>query len=157
VQIEEIFVTELLLGGVLETLDSARLFGVLCAVNKEFGRDVRPRIRIRGDDMGIVREVEEVRRSEIVRESEALTGNPVTWCPEMVPYGRLWAEGRPLAELIDQLDSGADISGDLVGAFRRAKDLIGQLIGVWADDRDRVAALKALLKAVSRDEVLVVD
>jgi hypothetical protein len=75
----------------------------------------------------------------------------------MVPYGRLWAEGRPLSELLEQLDSGADISGDLVGAFRRAKDLIGQLIDVWADDRERVTALKSLLKAVSRDEVLVVD
>lgn len=157
VQIEEIFVTELILGGVLEEVDTARLFGVLCAVNKEFGRDVRPRIKIRGDDMAIIRDVERVRRSEIVRGSEAITGNEVCWCPEMVPYGRLWAEGRPLSELLEQLDSGADISGDLVGAFRRAKDLIGQLIDVWADDRERVTALKSLLKAVSRDEVLVVD
>ena len=157
VQIEEIFVTELILGGVLEEVDTARLFGVLCAVNKEFGRDVRPRIKIRGDDMAIIRDVERVRRSEIVRGSEAITGNEVCWCPEMVPYGRLWAEGRPLSELLEQLDSGADISGDLVGAFRRAKDLIGQLIDVWADDRERVAALKSLLRAVSRDEVLVVD
>jgi ATP-dependent RNA helicase HelY len=157
VQIEEIFVTELILAGVLENLDPARLFGVLCAVNKEFGRDVRPRIRIRGDDVGIIRDVEGVRRSEIVRGSESITGNDVCWCPEMVPYGRLWAEGRPLSELLEQLDSGADISGDLVGAFRRAKDLVGQLIDVWADDRARVAELKALLRAVSRDEVLVVD
>ncbi len=157
VQIEEIFVTELILAGVLEEVDTARLFGVLCAVNKEFGRDVRPRIKIRGDDMGIIRAVESVRRSEIVRGSEQITGNEVCWCPEMVPYGRLWAEGRPLSELLDQLDSGADISGDLVGAFRRAKDLVGQLVDVWAEDKERVAALKALLRAVSRDEVLVVD
>ena len=86
-----------------------------------------------------------------------MTGQDVCWCPEMVPYGRAWAEGKPLAELLDQLESGADISGDLVGAFRRAKDLIGQLIDVWSDDPARVDELKALIRTVSRDEVLVVD
>jgi hypothetical protein len=39
------------------------------------------------------------------------------------------------------LTSPTDISGDLVGAFRRAKDLAGQLIDVWADDPGRVAML----------------
>lgn len=157
VQIEEIFVTELVLAGVFESLDPARLFGVLCAVNKEFGRDVRPRLRIRGDELGLVKEVDRIRHNVVVRDSESMTGQSVCWCPEMVPYGRAWAEGKPLAALLDQLESGADISGDLVGAFRRAKDLIGQLIDVWSDDAARVDELKALIRTVSRDEVLVVD
>ncbi|MSQ03964.1 MAG: DEAD/DEAH box helicase [Myxococcales bacterium] len=157
VQIEEIFVTELVLAGVFESLDPARLFGVLCAVNKEFGRDVRPRLRLRGDELGLVKEVDRIRHNTVVRGAESLTGLGVCWCPEMVPYGRAWAEGKPLAALLDQLESGADISGDLVGAFRRAKDLIGQLIDVWADDPARIDELKALIRTVSRDEVLVVD
>lgn len=157
VQIEEIFVTELILDGVFEGLDMPRLFGLLCAVNKEFGRDVKPRLRIKGEDLALVREVDRVRHNDVVRGSEELTGQDVTWCAEMVPYGRVWAEGRPLAELLEQLDSGADISGDLVGAFRRAKDLVGQLMDVWSDDKERVAELKDLLQRVSRDEVLVVD
>ncbi len=157
VQIEEIFVTELILDGAFESLDPARLFGVLCAVNKEFGRDVKPRLRIKGDDLALVREVDRVRHGDVVRHAEELTGQEVCWCPEMVPYGREWAEGRPLAALLDQLDSGADISGDLVGAFRRAKDLIGQLMDVWSEDKERVGELRALLQKVSRDEVLVVD
>ncbi len=157
VQIEEIFVTEMLLDGVLEGLDPARLFGVLCAVNKEFGRGVRTRLKLKGEDLQVVRACEEIRRGEVVRGSEQLTGNEVTWCPDMIPFGRLWAEGKKLSELLECLESGADISGDLVGAFRRAKDLVGQLMDVWAEEKDRVAAMKKLLKDVSRDEVLVVD
>ena len=157
VQIEEIFVTEMLLAGSLETLEPARLFGVLCAVNKEFGRDVRSRLKIKGEDLALVRELDKIRNEEVVRGSESLTGNSVCWCPEMIPFGRLWAEGKSLAELLDYLESGADISGDLVGAFRRAKDLAGQLIDVWSVDPARVAEMKQLIRDVARDEVLVVD
>ena len=157
VQIEEIFVTEMLLAGSLETLEPARLFGVLCAVNKEFGRDVRSRLKIKGEDLTLVRELDKIRNDDVVRGSEQMTGNAVCWCPEMIPFGRLWAEGKTLAELLDYLESGADISGDLVGAFRRAKDLAGQLIDVWSVDPARVAEMKQLIRDVSRDEVLVVD
>ncbi|MBM4365985.1 MAG: DEAD/DEAH box helicase [Deltaproteobacteria bacterium] len=157
VQIEEIFVTEMVLDGLLEGLDAGRLFGLLCAVNKEFGRDVRVRLRIKGDDLDAIRAVEKIRRGEVVRESEFITRSEVCWCPEMIPFGRMWAEGKSLPELMSYLESAADISGDLVGAFRRAKDLAGQLLDVWAEEPERIAMIRKLLKDVSRDEVLVVD
>ncbi len=157
VQIEEIFVTEMILDGMLENLEPGRLFGLLCAVNKEFGRDVRVRLHIKGDDLDLIRAVEKIRRSDVVRESEFITRSEVCWCPEMIPFGRMWAEGRSLPELMSYLESAADISGDLVGAFRRAKDLAGQLLDVWHEEPERVAMIRKLLKDVSRDEVLVVD
>ena len=69
----------------------------------------------------------------------------------------MWAEGMPLAEIMAQIDAPTDISGDLVGAFRRAKDLVGQFKAVYADDSTRAEAMAALIRRVSRDEVLVVD
>ena len=157
VQIEEILVTELVLEGILEDLEPARLFGLLCAVNKEFGRDVRVRAQLKDQDLAVARAVQKVRAGDVVRESEHITGSEVCWCPEMIPYGRMWAEGKSLPELMNWLESQADISGDLVGAFRRAKDLAGQLIDVWAEQPERGAMLRQLLRDVSRDEVLVVD
>lgn len=157
VQIEEIFVSEMVLAGVIDELDPARLFGLLCAVNKEFGRDVRIRLKIKGEDLQLIHKVERIRFDRVVRGSEAITKSEVCWCPEMIPYGRMWAEGKTLPELLAQLDSSADISGDLVGAFRRAKDLVGQLIDVAGHDKARGAELKKLIRDVSRDEVLVVD
>ena len=68
------------------------------------------------------------------------------------------AEGRALGEILDQIISPTDISGSLVGAFRRAKDLAGQLRGVWQEeDPELASALRDLIRSVSRDEVEVVD
>lgn len=157
VQIEEIFVTELILSGVVEDVAPARLFGLLCAVNKEFGRDTKTNLRLRHEDLELAKAADSIRNAAVVRESEAVSGVEVTWCPEMIPYGRAWAEGRSLAALLEQLESGSDISGDLVGAFRRAKDLAGQVMDVYSSDPARAAELRELIRAVSRDEVLVVD
>ena len=156
VQIEEIFVTELVLSGLLEGLDLGLLFGLMCSVNKEFGRDVRIR-PIKGADLTLAREANKIRHGPVVTGAEQLTSVSVTWCPDMIPFGRMWVEGRSLAEMMLTIDSPTDISGDLVGAFRRAKDLIGQLRGVHTDDPVRAAALADLIRKVSRDEVLVVD
>lgn len=157
VQIEEIFITELILSGLLEDLDDARLFGLLCSVNKEFGRDVRLSQRIAGADLKIAKEANRVRFGPIVTGAEELTGLAVTWCPDMIPFGRMWAEGRRFADLMLAVDSPTDIGGDLVGAFRRAKDLLGQLKAVYAGDPARAEQMAALIRRVSRDEVMVVD
>jgi superfamily II RNA helicase len=156
IQIEEIFVTELVLSGLLEDISMPLLFGLLCSVNKEFGRDVRLR-PIKGADLALARDANKIRHDKVVTGAEALTTIAVTWCPDMIPFGRMWAEGRSLAELMLTIESTTDISGDLVGAFRRAKDLVGQLKAVYSEDPTRVAALADLIRAVSRDEVLVVD
>ncbi|MES2638273.1 MAG: DEAD/DEAH box helicase [Myxococcota bacterium] len=156
IQIEEIFVTELILSGMLEDLPLPLLFGLFCSVNKEFGRDVRLR-PVKGADLALGREANKLRYSPIVTGAEELTGIGVTWCPDMIPFGRMWAEGHSLTDLMTNLESPTDISGDLVGAFRRAKDLVGQLKAVHAGDPDRANALAELIRSVSRDEVLVVD
>ena len=156
VQIEEIFVTELVLSGLLEDLAPPLLFGLMCSVNKEFGRDVRVR-PLKGPELALARDANKVRFGPVVTGAERVTGVAVTWCPDMIAFGKLWAEGRKLGELMLTVDSPTDISGDLVGAFRRAKDLVGQLRDVYADDPAKVELLGELIRTVSRDEVLVVD
>ena len=140
----------------LEDLPGPLIFGLMCSVNKEFGRDVHVRPP-KGADLEAGRAANKIRYSGVVTSAEQLTNVPVTWCPDMIFFGRMWAEGRSLNELLLTLDSKTDISGDLVGAFRRAKDLIGQLKLVYADDPTRAQMLGDLIRAVSRDEVLVVD
>ncbi len=157
IQMEEIFVTELILSGVFEDLQGPTLFGLLCAVNKEFGRNVRVRARLQGQGMNAARDANKVRMSKVVVEAERITGFGVTWCPEMIPFGAMWAEGRSFNDCLLFIDSETDMSGDLVGAFRRAKDLIGQLKDVYKDDESKQQLLGDLLRAVSRDEVLVID
>ena len=69
---------------------------------------------------------------------------------------RAWAEGKGLGEIRAMVDSTSDVSGDLVGAFRRAKELAGQIRAVYGEDEDKTTMLTALIRRVARDEVEVV-
>jgi len=156
IQMSEIFVTELLLEGVLETLDPPTLFGLLCALVQNLPRATN--LVSPPDDAArkLAKEVAKVRFSSAVQEAERLTGIGVDFCPELMILGRAWANGEPLTSVSEYLDSGIDITGDLVGAFRRARDLCTQLMEIWRDDRARIDELYELLDATGRDEVEVV-
>lgn len=156
VQIEEILTTELVLSGLLEDLPPDLLFGICCALNKDFPRDVRIRYKMSPLENRMAQQISRLRAGPVIRESEALLRQEVTWCPDMIPFGRMWAEGKSLAELSTFLVSTTDLSGDLVGAFRRAKDLIAQLRDVWEYDPIKVDAMNTLMHKISRDEVLVI-
>ena len=58
---------------------------------------------------------------------------------------------------MEHIHAPTDVTGDLVGAFRRAKDLVGQVRMVAIEDKSRGEALLELIRRVSRDEVMVVD
>ena len=156
IQMSEIFVTELVLEGVLEDLEPSLLFGLLCGVVQNLPRGTH--LLEHPDDAlrELAKAVSKVRFSPPVREAERLTDIGMDWCPELIILGRAWAEGESLAAIGERLDSGIDISGDLVGAFRRARDLCSQLMELWKDDRARCDELWALLDATGRDEVEVV-
>ncbi len=156
VQMSEIFVTELVLQGLLETLDPPTLFGVCCSVVQNLPRGTHLLTPPGRELRSLAKSISQVRFSGTVREAERLTDIGVDFCPELIPLGRAWAEGESLAAIGEHLDSGIDISGDLVGAFRRARDLCSQLIELWRHDPDRVAELYDLLDATGRDEVEVV-
>jgi len=157
IQINEIFVTELLLDGVFEDVDEDELFGILTSIVHELPRTVLSRYPLRGRWRYLRERIMRVRNSDIVLGGSELMGYPVPFSPDLMPFGYLWAQGAPLAVLMNRLQSDIDVSGDLVGAFRRAKDLAGQLREVYREDpimRDR---LSHLMEKVSRDEVEVID
>lgn len=154
-QISEIFVAECFLAGIFDEIDEDTLFGVAAGMCAEFPRGANPKPDRR--DKGLVRQLDEIRGSEIVRQAEELTGVRVSWDPQMIPFGRAWAQGRQLTELMQRVDSNTDVSGDLIGAFRRARDVVGQVAGLYAHDPDKRKALEEVCRKVRRDEVEVVD
>ena len=157
VQIAEVLVTEIVLDGALEDLDDGTLFGVLCGLVSEFPRGVTRHYPITGEDRDVARHIERIRNSEVVIDAEDLSGIDTPWSPEHIELGRAWHDGDSLTEVLDRVGSRTDISGTLVGTWRRAKDLANQLRHVYADDfPDRAAQLDAIMRAVRRDEVEVV-
>lgn len=157
IQFTEIFVTEMILEGVLEDLTPDELFGVFTGLVQTLPRTAR--VRKPRDDRWwqIFDSVGAVFDSDAVQDSQELTGTEAVFVPALMPLGQMWASGEPLDVVLKEISNPTDLSGDIVGAFRRAKDLVGQLRAVYHEDVERRAELTELIRAVSRDEVQVID
>ena len=154
IQISEIFTTELFLAGVFDELEPERLFGVLTGMCNQLNKRVEVSTNKRDRRLGW--KVTEIRESEMVTQSERLSRNEVTWDTRMIGLGTMWAQGKSLNEILAYVDSRTDMRGDLGGAFRRAKELAGQLKSLWEHDEARVTEINKLIRSVTRDEVQVV-
>ena len=157
IQIEEIFATELVLTGALESLPPALLFAALCAVVTDLGPSVKITVP-RGKMRQLAAMLEEIYLSDPVARTEEEQSGPTSFGPELIPLAAAWYSGEPLMDIVERLRSSADISGVLVNALRRGKDLAGQLRDVYraAEDDEMVARLNEVVRTVSRDEVEVV-
>jgi ATP-dependent RNA helicase HelY len=156
-QIEEIFSTELVLSGLLDHLEPDLIFAAFCTLSNTFARTVIVRERPRGDMGKLARAMRQIRFGDVVRTCEHAIQVPVTFTPEMIPFGVGWYRGKSLQELMLMIESPTDVSGDLVTAFRRAKDLGMQLKRVYSEDPFLADKLRDINKTVSRDEVEVVS
>jgi len=157
IQIEEIFTTELVLSGLIEEIPDDLLYGLCCAMTNRLPKGVRLRDRLHGPARALGKQVNRIRYSDIVQQAERVTQTEATWTPDLIPFGAAWANGTSLLGLSELYHSDTDMSGQLVGGFRRAKDLIGQIRGVYAEDPHTYERLTKLIRKVKRDEVEVVD
>lgn len=152
----EVMLTEMVLDGVTGELSMPELFGVLCGMVNSLPRGVTTSQKHRFQ--GIARRVNKLRVSDAVTSAEQLSRQAVTWDPAMIPFGAWWAEDRPLDWIMQQIQAPTDISGELVGSFRRARDLAQQLRNVYrTHDPGRAEEIQDLLRRTRRDEVEVVD
>ena len=156
-KIEEVFVTELIIGGVLQDRTPEELFGIMVGLVQSLPR--KARVFLPDDEkwFAIFKEVEEVHGSEVVVGAAELMEQETTFTPELMPLGEQWARGESLATILQDIQCTTDLAGDLVGGFRRAKDLISQIRQVHHEDEILWEELTELLRRVTRDEVQVLD
>lgn len=154
IQIEEIFTTELFLNGVFEDVDPDQLFGMLAGMCTSLAKRVK--VVTTKQDRQVGWAVNVVRESEIIEEAERLTRSDTCWDPRLIGLGAAWAQGKGLHEVCAMVESNSDLSGTLIGAFRRAKELAGQIRAIYGDDENKYTMLTDLIRRVSRDEVEVV-
>lgn len=159
IQIAELFTAELLLSGILESIDPHTFFGLLVSMTTNLPRNVEKNYRLNRKERALLQEVEMIRFSNPVVQAEQVSGMQVTWNPDLLPIGRQWAEGAQLIDLMRQLYARTDISGSLVGGFRRAIDLGTQIVQTYKEggDPERADELRDMLRSCRRDEVEVVD
>ena len=156
IQIEEIFTTELVMTGMLEDLDADLLFGILVGMTNGLPKAATLRYKPSPAQRNAAKKVTAVRLSSPVLAAEGITGQESTWSPELIGIGEAWAKGSSLQEIMSMISSPTDMSGQLVGGFRRAKDLVSQLREAMREDEQRAESLLGLMRRVSRDEVEVV-
>jgi len=154
IQISEIFTTELFLNGVFDDLPPERLFGVLAGMCTTLNKRVE--VHTTKADRRVGWGVTKIRNSPIVAAADELTRTETTWDARLICLGTMWAQGKSLAEIMAYVHSPTDVTGDLVGAFRRARELAGQLKSLWLHDEAKIAEINRLMREVSRDEVAVV-
>ena len=149
--------TELLVHGVLEDLEPDEIFGVMVGLVQYLPR--RAKVYMPDDDkwFELFDRIGAIYESPIVRGAEELMEQETTYSPELMPLGERWARGDDLATILRDIRCRTDLAGDLVGGFRRAKDLISQLRQVHRQDETRWRELTDLLRRVTRDEVRVLD
>ncbi len=157
IQISEMLVAEAWLEGLFEDLEPDRLFGILCALVGDLPRGASVRAWSDREARTTLAALARLRDGPVMRDADRLVRLETPLTPEIEPLGLLWARGEPLADLVARVDCTMDVAGDLVGVFRRARDLLGQVAGLWRDRPERAAAVRACLAATGRDEVEVVD
>ena len=92
----------------------------------------------------------------MVKAADYIAQTETTWDPRLIGLGKSWAMGKGLNEVLADVYSPTDVSGDLVGAFRRARELAGQLKALWLEDEARTTEINHLILTVTREEVAVV-
>jgi len=157
IKFAEIFLTELIMQGLLEDRDPPALFGIMCGLVHELPRKATVEKPDNDKWWEVFSKVNAVYESDVVQGAADLADEEAVFTPEMMPLGERWAEGQTLQEILQLIHHRTDLSGGLVGAFRRAKDLIGQLRQVHREATRRRRELSRLIRTVSRDEVQVLD
>ncbi len=152
IKMEEIFLTELVMSGILEDLSPEELYGVMCGLVQTLPRSARVAMPPEKWD-GIINKVFDIYHTDVVQGAATLTNTEVVLTPAVMHLAERWAEGDSLTNIMQDIDCPTDLSGDLVGALRRAKDLISQLRAVYSEDNWKKKQLGDLLRKVTRDEV----
>lgn len=157
IKIEEILVTELILQGVIDELSADEVFGVMVGLVQTLPRTARVALPKDEKWFSIFESLKAVYESEILVGAEELMEQETNFTLELMPMGERWAQGETLQALLADIRNPTDLAGDLVGGFRRAKDLVSQIRQVHRQDETRWKEFTDLLKRVTRDEVEVLD
>jgi superfamily II RNA helicase len=157
VQIEELFVGEMILAGIFEGLRAEELYALSVGLTQELPPRVQVALELPAALSTRLRSIDAILKGDIIERAVALAGGEPRCDARMMALGYHWAAGVSMPELLRRVRSEHDISGDIVGALRRAKDLVGQLRALYEEeDPELAAALKRVMREVSRDEVEVI-
>lgn len=142
--VEPVLLTELMFGGFFHDEDEPTIAAILAAV------DFDPR---HDDATFSMRQVPAVRHVERLARRLRSAGCSIGFEPVICPLVYAWAGGTAFGDLLSHTTVQ---EGDLIGAIRRAIDLLRQLRTAAAGDDALQEKLRGVQERIDRDEAAVV-
>lgn len=142
--IQEIFVTELVFSGLLEELPSDVVAGVLAGIDYIPGR--REYVQAPPYDIDPINEL----RADLI--ALGVPQDYIVWSPVPGYLAYAWYNGKDFSHL---LENSTLQEGDVVSVIRREIDLLRQMEKAAAGNPSLLEKLRAIRRALDRDQVAV--
>ncbi len=147
----ELFLAEIVLSGVLDTLQADELASVICAINTEDLRaDVYPELPISKGTRKALNRIKDIRRRlEIVQRDHDIETEMYinSYYSPLIEY---WVNGGEWESLMEQVSAG---EGDVVRCFKRTIDVLRQLTVIPGVSDELVATARAAIDAINRSVI----
>ena len=147
----ELFLSEIIFSGILDTLKPDELASVICAITTEDLRaDVYPEIPISKGTRKALNRIKDIRRRLTIIQRDFDIETPMYINSYYSPLIEYWVNGGEWDELIEQIPAG---EGDVVRCFKRTIDVLRQLTVVPNVSQELVETARAAIDAINRQPI----
>lgn len=147
----ELFLSEIIFSGVLDTLQPDELASVICAINTEDLRaDVYPELPISKGTRKALNRIKDIRRRVAIVQRDFDIETPMYVNSYYSPLLEYWVNGGEWESLMEQIPAG---EGDVVRSFKRTIDVLRQLTVVPNVSDELVQTARAAINAIQRSPI----
>ena len=147
----ELFLSEIIFSGILDTLKVDELASVICAITTEDLRaDVYPEIPISKGTRKALNRIKDIRRRVAIVQRDYEIETPMYINSYYSPLIEYWVNGGEWDELMEQIPAG---EGDVVRCFKRTIDVLRQLTVIPNVSDELVQNARAAIDAINRSPI----
>ena len=147
----ELFLSEIIFSGILDTLKPDELASVICAITTEDLRaDVYPELPISKGTRKALNKIKDIRRRVAIVQRDFDIETPMYINSYYSPLIEYWVNGGEWDDLIEQIPTG---EGDVVRCFKRTIDVLRQLTIVPNVSDELIQTARAAIDAINRSPI----
>ncbi len=147
----ELFLSEIIIKGILDTLEPYELASVICAlVTEDLRSDVYPNQPISKNTRQALNKIKEIRKKIAILQREHDINTQMYINSYYSPLIEQWVQDTPWEDIAKQIDSS---EGDIVRIFKRTVDVLRQLTILPNISEDLKTNAKAAIQAILKEPV----
>ena len=146
----ELFISEIIFSGILESLTPSQLAGVICAVTTEDLRMEIPYIPFSEPVRKTLNKIRDIKKKLYKIQTKYDIDSPLYINPYFSSLIELWVEGAQWETISEQFDIG---EGDIVRAFKRVVDILRQFTTIDNIPESLVFTAREAIEKIQRAPV----